>query len=78
MQGGWRADVDDVDIVHSENLVEILNPPFDPELLGYGGEPFVIEVADAEDAELVRVGRIAPDMRAADASANNDDVLDQE
>ena len=72
-----RADVDDVEVIHRQQVVEICGAPFDVELVRKLGHALRIEVADREDLELVGVGGVAlDDVRAADTAADDGNCLD--
>src|SRR5690606_28210542 len=71
------ADVDEVEVVHGEQIVEIGHPTRHVELVRQRRQPFLVEVAEGDDAELVRVRQVAlDDMAAADAAADHCDSLD--
>src|SRR5690606_27176070 len=72
-----RADVDDVDVVHGEDVVELLDAPLAGELVADLGQALNAEVADGLDLEASGIGQVAlDDVRAADAAADNGDVED--
>ena len=74
MHHGRGADVDDVEIVHREQVVETGGLARHVEFGGQGVEAFRVEVADSQQGELVRIGHDAfEDVRAADAAANHGD-----
>jgi hypothetical protein len=77
MRAGRRADIDDVDVVHGQQIVEIDNAALDAEFVADLVEPFLVQIAERQNLELVGIGQIAlDDMRAADAAANDGDVED--
>ena len=73
----WRgADIDDVEIVHCQQVVEILDPPLDAELVGQGVAPHRVEIADGDHLEAILVGLVAlDDMALADAAAHYGDCV---
>ncbi len=73
----WRgADVDDVDSIVGEKFLEGAGPLLDPEFVAHFVHPFLVEVAESLDSELVRVRLIAlDDMRTPDAAADDGDCL---
>src|SRR3569623_593590 len=77
MEAGRCADVDDVDGVHGEQVIEVAYAALDLELVGEGVELFLVDVADRQEAEAIRVGQVAiDDVGAANAAADDGNVLE--
>ena len=72
------ADIDDVEIVHRQQIVEVLDPPLDAELVGKAVAAAGVKIADPQHPELVGIGHIAlDDVAAADAAADDGDCLER-
>ena len=77
MHHGRGADIDDVEILHGEEIFEPSGAPRHVELVGEGVEPRLVEVAGCQHHELVRIGHEAlDDVRPADAEPDDGDRLD--
>ena len=63
---------------HPKNLGKILGPTLDAELVADARQAVVIEIADGNHTELVRMSRIGLDMGAADSAADDRNILDHE
>ena len=74
MERRWRANVDDVDIVHPQHLVEGSGAPRDGEFLAGICQPRLVDIAQRLDAKLIRVLAVtSSDVVAADAAADDRD-----
>jgi hypothetical protein len=72
-----RADVDNVDVVHAQQLVEGPSAPRNGEFVGDGREPACVDVADRLHPKLVGMFAVSPgDVVAADPAADHADPPD--
>ena len=72
VEGCWRANVDNIDVVHAQHIVEGRGAPRDRELVGNHRQPRRVDVAQRLYAKLIGVPLIAlGDVVAAHAASDH-------
>jgi len=72
-----RANVDDVDIVHSQHFVKGPSAPWDREFVADRPQPALVDIAHCHDSKLVGMLAVTlSDVISADAAAGDGDCPD--